>query len=161
MSMYKFNYNYPGFILSAWTNLIKEPVKRPKTAMRIRLNSLKRQSFKKVATTLVFQFRYVCFALYSGIDDTESCQWTEDPHGGFTAPTVKPWLPAFDCGGEWCHAHQQKCSDSVWSFYRSMIQLRKSNPTLVSCCPWNVAFRCQTTHFGLFLHSSIMGPTNV
>lgn len=59
-------------------------------------------------------------------------QWTEDPHGGFTAPSAKPWLPAPDHASEWCHASQQKCPDSVWSFYRTMIQLRKSHPTLVS-----------------------------
>ncbi|KAJ5805177.1 hypothetical protein N7474_011064 [Penicillium riverlandense] len=56
--------------------------------------------------------------------------WTDDPHGGFCAPATKPWIPAFNHESEWCGIHQQRCPESVWSFYRSMITLRKSNPTL-------------------------------
>jgi alpha-glucosidase/glucan 1,6-alpha-glucosidase len=66
------------------------------------------------------------------ITDRHSCQWTEDPHGGFTDPAAKPWLPAFDHGGEWCHASQRHSPESVWSFYRSLITMRKANPTLAS-----------------------------
>ncbi|XHG02273.1 hypothetical protein AWENTII_005629 [Aspergillus wentii] len=69
--------------------------------------------------------------IQKGRDNTRiPIPWTEDPHGGFTAPTAKPWLPAFDHGREWCHATQRDTPDSVWSFYRSMIRLRKSHPTL-------------------------------
>ncbi|GIJ88817.1 hypothetical protein Asppvi_007744 [Aspergillus pseudoviridinutans] len=69
--------------------------------------------------------------IQKGRDNTRiPIPWTEDPHGGFTDPTAKPWLPAFDHGGEWCHASQRHSPESVWSFYRSLITMRKANPTL-------------------------------
>ncbi|KAL5694739.1 hypothetical protein EMGR_002168 [Emarellia grisea] len=69
--------------------------------------------------------------IQKGRDNTRiPIPWTEDPHGGFTDPKAKPWLPAFDHGGEWCHASQRHSPESVWSFYRSLITMRKANPTL-------------------------------
>ncbi|GIJ98560.1 hypothetical protein Aspvir_000678 [Aspergillus viridinutans] len=69
--------------------------------------------------------------IQKGRDNTRiPIPWTEDAHGGFTEPTAKPWLPAFDHGGEWCHASQRHSPESVWSFYRSLITMRKANPTL-------------------------------
>ncbi|EAW14025.1 alpha-glucosidase [Aspergillus clavatus NRRL 1] len=69
--------------------------------------------------------------IQKGRDNTRiPIPWTEDPHGGFTAPTAEPWLPGFDHGREWCHAIQQHSPESVWTFYRSVIHMRKSNPTL-------------------------------
>ncbi|KAF4258107.1 hypothetical protein V6000_000676 [Aspergillus fumigatus] len=71
--------------------------------------------------------------IQKGRDNTRiPIPWTEDPHGGFTDPKAKPWLPAFDHGGEWCHASQRHSPESVWSFYRSLITMRKANPTLAS-----------------------------
>ncbi|PKX98967.1 glycoside hydrolase family 13 protein [Aspergillus novofumigatus IBT 16806] len=69
--------------------------------------------------------------IQKGRDNTRiPIPWTEDPHGGFTDPAAKPWLPAFDHGGEWCHASQRHSPESVWTFYRSLITMRKANPTL-------------------------------
>ncbi|KAJ5666781.1 hypothetical protein N7462_011190 [Penicillium macrosclerotiorum] len=56
--------------------------------------------------------------------------WTDDPHGGFCSPTAQPWIPALDPDSEWCGANQQRCPESVWSFYRSIIKMRRAHPTL-------------------------------
>lgn len=70
--------------------------------------------------------------ILQGHDLMSNLQWTDDPHGGFCSPTAKPWIPALDLGREWCGAHQQSCPESVWSFYQSIIKMRKAHPTLVS-----------------------------
>ncbi|BDD56159.1 hypothetical protein MAP00_001636 [Monascus purpureus] len=69
--------------------------------------------------------------IQKGRDNTRvPIPWTADPHGGFTTPGAKPWLPPCDHGHQWCQASQQKSPESVWSFYRAMIKMRKNYPTL-------------------------------
>ncbi|GIC85293.1 glycoside hydrolase family 13 protein [Aspergillus udagawae] len=86
--------------------------------------------------------------IQKGRDNTRiPIPWTEDPHGGFTDPTAKPWLPASDHGGEWCHASQRHSPESVWSFYRSLITMRKANPTLASTPFERLPYRLILTWF--------------
>jgi glycosidase len=49
-----------------------------------------------------------------------------DINGGFTAAT--PWLPQTDASGGKNLAHQAKDPDSVRTFYKSLITMRKNNP---------------------------------
>ncbi|KAF7128608.1 hypothetical protein CNMCM5793_003396 [Aspergillus hiratsukae] len=59
--------------------------------------------------------------IQKGRDNTRiPIPWTEDPHGGFTSPTVKPWLPAPNHGGEWCHASQRHSPDSYYGTYECL-----------------------------------------
>jgi oligo-1,6-glucosidase len=56
-------------------------------------------------------------------------QWTAGPSGGFT--TGQPWLPVNPNVGEINVAAQQDDPDSVFSFYRRLIELRHTDPTVV------------------------------
>ncbi|KAL2217801.1 alpha-amylase [Thermoascus aurantiacus ATCC 26904] len=70
--------------------------------------------------------------LQKGRDNTRvPIPWSDGPHGGFTTPTAKPWIPPCPDGDEWCLKNQQKASDSVLSFYHDIIRLRKFHPTLL------------------------------
>ncbi|OJJ42750.1 hypothetical protein ASPZODRAFT_20275 [Penicilliopsis zonata CBS 506.65] len=69
--------------------------------------------------------------IQKGRDNTRiPIPWTDAPHGGFTEPDCKPWIPASEHGKDWCCFSQQKDPESVWSFYRAMIRMRKNHPTL-------------------------------
>jgi oligo-1,6-glucosidase len=56
-------------------------------------------------------------------------QWTADPSGGFT--TGRPWLPVNPNVAEINLAAQQDDPDSVFSFYRRLIELRHTDTTVV------------------------------
>ncbi|KAL1969809.1 hypothetical protein VTN77DRAFT_7318 [Rasamsonia byssochlamydoides] len=69
--------------------------------------------------------------LQKGRDNTRvPMPWTGEPNGGFCSD-VKPWMPPCPDGKEWSIENQQKDVTSVLSFYRKMIQMRKSHPTLL------------------------------
>ncbi|KAL8291593.1 hypothetical protein RQP46_001851 [Phenoliferia psychrophenolica] len=57
-------------------------------------------------------------------------QWDTSPHAGFT--TGKPWMRVNeDFKDGWNVADQEKDSESVLSYWKQMLQVRKSNPVLV------------------------------
>lgn len=55
--------------------------------------------------------------------------WNADRHAGFTEG--EPWIFMEENNAEWNVADQLKDKDSVYHFYRQLIQLRKQNPVLV------------------------------
>ncbi len=56
-------------------------------------------------------------------------QWNEAAHAGFTTGT--PWLPVNENYAEINVAAQEKDPNSMLNYFKSMVQLRKSNPVLV------------------------------
>lgn len=55
-------------------------------------------------------------------------QWSKEPNGGFTEGI--PWIGTGDI--EFCNAEDQMGDkDSLWSFYRDLISIRKNHPALV------------------------------
>jgi alpha-glucosidase len=62
--------------------------------------------------------------------DPERCPmpWDSRPHGGFT--TGRPWLPVDPSFPERNAAAQRRDPESVFSFYRSLLRLRRASPAL-------------------------------
>ncbi|KAL1739225.1 glycoside hydrolase family 13 protein, partial [Schizophyllum fasciatum] len=56
-------------------------------------------------------------------------QWDSSPHGGFT--TGKPWMRVNDDYPSWNAAKQISDPDSVHSFWKRLLALRKQTPTLI------------------------------
>ena len=66
---------------------------------------------------------------YAGRDGCRSpMQWDSSPHAGFTRG--EPWLPAHTNAAARNAVSQRANSGSLWHFYQSLIQLRKSVPAL-------------------------------
>ena len=57
-------------------------------------------------------------------------QWDTSEHAGFTTGT--PWLPANENYHTINAATEEKDADSVLSYYKQIIRLRKTNPVLLS-----------------------------
>ena len=57
-------------------------------------------------------------------------QWNTSEHAGFT--TGMPWLPAHENYREINAEAEEKDADSVLSYYKQIIRLRKTNPVLLS-----------------------------
>ncbi|MBN1266588.1 MAG: alpha-glucosidase [Anaerolineales bacterium] len=67
--------------------------------------------------------------LYKGRDSARCpLPWDSSPNGGFTSG--QPWLPLYSNFQQHNVALQQSSPDSVFAFYRRMIQLRKEIPAL-------------------------------
>ncbi len=59
-------------------------------------------------------------------------QWANAPHGGFCPPDVEPWLPVNPNYAQGVNvADQQDDPDSMLSFYRRMLAMRKQTPALI------------------------------
>jgi alpha-glucosidase len=59
-------------------------------------------------------------------------QWANAPHGGFCPPDVDPWLPVNPNYAEGVNVADQKDDpDSMLSFYRQMLAMRRETPALV------------------------------
>lgn len=59
-------------------------------------------------------------------------QWSSEPNAGFAPPGIEPWLPVnpnFKDGVS--VAAQEKDNDSLLSYYRTLLQLRRRTPALV------------------------------
>ena len=60
-------------------------------------------------------------------------QWANAPNGGFSPSEVSPWLPVNPNYAAGVNVSDQlKDPDSLLSFYRRMIHLRKENPALMA-----------------------------
>jgi len=59
--------------------------------------------------------------------------WNSDHEtfGGFTDKSAKPWLPTHPHFPAFCAEGQCRNPASVWTFYRSMIRLRRQHPGLI------------------------------
>ncbi|KAG8159533.1 hypothetical protein KVR01_010170 [Diaporthe batatas] len=54
-------------------------------------------------------------------------QWDATPHGGFTMPAATPWMRAHDCCPEVNVEKQRGDANSVLSFYKKALALRKEH----------------------------------
>jgi alpha-glucosidase len=60
-------------------------------------------------------------------------QWSNAPNAGFCPPGVEPWLPVHPNYAEGINVQDQWVDDeSLLSFYRRMLDLRKNNPALIA-----------------------------
>ena len=60
-------------------------------------------------------------------------QWTPArPNAGFTAPNVKPWLPVPESSVDSNVETESKQPDSILNFYKQLLTLRRTEPSLVS-----------------------------
>ncbi|HEY2469686.1 MAG TPA: alpha-glucosidase [Terracidiphilus sp.] len=55
-------------------------------------------------------------------------QWTSGPNAGFTAPTVKPWLPVPPNNATINVDAEKADPKSLYNWYKALIQLKKTNP---------------------------------
>lgn len=55
-------------------------------------------------------------------------QWTSGPNAGFTAPTVKPWLPVPPNNATINVDAEKADPTSLYNWYKELIQLKKTNP---------------------------------
>ena len=68
--------------------------------------------------------------LYRGRDGCRTpMAWSPEPHAGFSE--TRPWLPLHTDWSRRNVATQREDPHSVWSAYRSMLQLRRTHPALV------------------------------
>jgi len=58
-------------------------------------------------------------------------QWDDSPHGGFTRPDADPWLPVNPNHPEINVAAARVDPDSVWHYYRDLVDLRHEHDVLV------------------------------
>jgi glycosidase len=58
-------------------------------------------------------------------------QWDDSAHGGFTDPDAEPWLPVNPNHGEVNVAAARADPDSVWHYYRDLVELRHGHDVLV------------------------------
>ena len=58
-------------------------------------------------------------------------QWDDSAHGGFTDPDAEPWLPVNPNHGEVNVASARADRDSVWYYYRDLVELRHEHDVLV------------------------------
>jgi glycosidase len=58
-------------------------------------------------------------------------QWDDSAHGGFTDPDAEPWLPVNPNHGEVNVAAARADPDSVWHYYRDLVELRHEHDVLV------------------------------
>jgi len=58
--------------------------------------------------------------------------WDDSPNGGFTDPNVKPWLKINDDYEQVNAETQESYPNSVLNYYRRLLFIRKTNPSLVS-----------------------------
>ncbi len=60
-------------------------------------------------------------------------QWANAPNGGFSPPSVQPWLPVNFNNAQGVNvADQLDDANSLLHFYRRMLQFRKQNPALMA-----------------------------
>lgn len=66
-------------------------------------------------------------------------QWNGDTHAGFTT-AERPWMKIHDDYRVWNAETQQRDPDSIWSFWKMLIELRKEHLVLVYGDFQHVAF---------------------
>jgi alpha-glucosidase len=59
-------------------------------------------------------------------------QWTSAPNAGFTRPGVRPWLPIPPSAKTCNVATESGEPDSLYEFYRKLLDLRRTEPALVN-----------------------------
>jgi alpha-glucosidase len=60
-------------------------------------------------------------------------QWANAPNGGFSPPGVQTWLPVNANHAQGVNvAEQLEDPDSLLSFYRRLLRVRKENPALIA-----------------------------
>jgi len=57
-------------------------------------------------------------------------QWSAEPHGGFTTPGARPWLPVHPLASDINVAAQDEVPESLLSHYRALLHLRRASPSL-------------------------------
>ena len=59
-------------------------------------------------------------------------QWSAAPNAGFTTPAAKPWLPIPPSASTINVEAESKDPNSILNFYKSLLTLRRTEPSLVS-----------------------------
>lgn len=80
-------------------------------------------------------------------------QWDDSPHAGFSfGQEVQPWLPVNDNFKTLNVEAQRPDQDSIFNFYRQLIQLRKTSSAL-SCGRWRSLIDYPLEHFAYLRES--------
>ncbi|MHA1775835.1 MAG: alpha-glucosidase [Promethearchaeia archaeon] len=74
--------------------------------------------------------------LTTGAINRDGCrtpmQWSASENAGFTAPSVKPWLPVDQQYAEINVEKVRQDPDSIWHFYHRILKLREKRPVLAA-----------------------------
>lgn len=66
--------------------------------------------------------------------------WNNGPNGGFTSPGTKPWLRMNDEYKTFSVESEKDDPDSVLSYYKKLIHIRKQHPLMVCLIPPKALF---------------------